>query len=136
MLIGYKKLFPWKEPTEFEPKIIHGYKKHTIRIDKCGRWHAGRKIHHCYGVRTKYFSNFFNNTCSGTQNIEIYHRSGGVFVKIDGSHFYDSININYKNINNMLELARNDGFETIEDFFKWFNIDYKGKIIHWTDLRY
>ena len=26
MILGYKKLFPWKKPTEFDQKIIHGHK--------------------------------------------------------------------------------------------------------------
>jgi len=33
-------------------------------------------------------------------------------------------------------LARNDGFESVDDFFKWFNADFQGKIIHWTDFKY
>lgn len=34
------------------------------------------------------------------------------------------------------ELAMNDGFESVDQFFAWFNKDWKGKIIHWTDLKY
>ena len=34
------------------------------------------------------------------------------------------------------QLAQNDGFDTIEDFFAYFNDDFKGKIIHWTNLKY
>lgn len=37
---------------------------------------------------------------------------------------------------NMLKLAINDGFESIDDFFNYFNEDTTGKIIHWTDLEY
>ena len=33
-------------------------------------------------------------------------------------------------------LAKHDGFNSMEDFFKWFDKDFKGKIIHWTDFRY
>ena len=33
-------------------------------------------------------------------------------------------------------LAKNDGFETIEDFWTFFNDPYQGMIIHWTDTRY
>lgn len=33
-------------------------------------------------------------------------------------------------------LFHNDGFENLFDFFEWFNEDFKGKIIHFTDLRY
>lgn len=33
-------------------------------------------------------------------------------------------------------LALNDGFDSVEDFFEYFNEDFTGKIIHWTDLKY
>jgi hypothetical protein len=33
-------------------------------------------------------------------------------------------------------LMKNDGFESAEQFFNWFNGYFKGKIIHWTDLKY
>ena len=141
MILGYKKLFPWNKPTEFDRKIIHGHKKHTIREDATNRWHAGRKINHCHGVRTKCFDNFYNNSCTGTQTIRIIDWSIGdrkhFSVYIDGSFFY---NTTYRSSNDraikMLELVRNDGFDCLADFFSWFNSDYTGKIIHWTDLRY
>lgn len=28
------------------------------------------------------------------------------------------------------------GFDSVKDFFRYFNKDFKGKIIHWTDLKY
>lgn len=33
-------------------------------------------------------------------------------------------------------LAKNDGFSGVKEFFEWFSEDFKGKIIHWTDLKY
>jgi len=30
----------------------------------------------------------------------------------------------------------NDGFESLQDFFNWFNKPFRGKIIHWTDFKY
>ena len=30
----------------------------------------------------------------------------------------------------------NDGFDSIENFLRWFNKDFEGKIIHWTGFRY
>jgi hypothetical protein len=33
-------------------------------------------------------------------------------------------------------LSVNDGFDSVDDFFEWFNEDFAGKIIHWTDLKY
>ena len=33
-------------------------------------------------------------------------------------------------------LSKNDGFDSIEDFWSFFNQDYQGMIIHWTDTKY
>lgn len=34
------------------------------------------------------------------------------------------------------ELAKNEGFDSAADFFKYFNANFDGKIIHWTDYTY
>ncbi len=34
------------------------------------------------------------------------------------------------------QLAINDGFNSVDDFFQYFNTDFTGKLIHWTDLKY
>jgi len=34
------------------------------------------------------------------------------------------------------QLAKNDGFNSVEDFWNWFTEDFKGQIIHFTDFRY
>ena len=39
-------------------------------------------------------------------------------------------------LDQMETLAIADGFDSIEDFFKYFTNDFTGKIIHWTDLKY
>jgi hypothetical protein len=46
--------------------------------------------------------------------------------------------IDNKKLNSIeiFELAKNDGFDSIEDFFNYFNQDFTGKIIHWTNLKY
>jgi hypothetical protein len=136
MLIGYKKQFPWGLPTCFKGKIIDGIKKHTIRADIHDRWKPGMLIQHAYGVRTKMYEQFKEGQCISIQTIEILHKSGEVFIKIDDKHYFDTMSFNYNTMNAINELASNDGFDSIEDFLKWFNIDFKGKIIHWTDLRY
>lgn len=75
-----------------------------------------------------------------TQTIEIIHYPLTIpkgemryWVKIDGKLFYDVAGIEK---DKMLQLAQNDGFDTIEEFFEYFNEDFTGKIIHWTGLRY
>jgi len=36
----------------------------------------------------------------------------------------------------MEQLAINDGFDCIDDFFAWFNTDFTGKIIWFVDKKY
>ncbi len=128
MLIGYEQ--------QFHAKILDGTKKHTLREDSHDRWHAGMKMHQSAGVRTKQYKLLKLDTCNGTQKIEIIHRSGEVFIKIDDKHYYNSLDTHYNNVMRIVQLFQNDGFDSAEDFFKWFNEDFKGKIVHWTDLRY
>ena len=33
-------------------------------------------------------------------------------------------------------LAKNDGFESMDGFWAFFNEPYQGMIIHWTETRY
>lgn len=33
-------------------------------------------------------------------------------------------------------IVENDGFESIDQFFQYFNEDFEGQILHFTDLRY
>lgn len=139
MIIGYKKQFPWGTPTDFKRKILVDIKKHTIREDALDRWHEGRKINHCHGVRTKSFDNFHNNGCTGTQRIYIGKTKG---CKNQEYWFYNGnrygVIVDKKRLNacEIALLSRNDGFDRVDDFFEWFENGFKGKIIHWTYLRY
>lgn len=107
----------------FVNPILGGKKIHTIREDKHGRWCAGKAIHFCTGLRTKAYNCFRIGTCVSTQTVKI----NGVRVWIDDREL-DSAEIDL--------LARNDGLLVKEEFFAWFNKDFVGKIIHWTDFRY
>ena len=124
MILGFKPQFP-------EP-IKKGIKKHTIREDKHNRWKAGHIIHMATGVRTKLYNCFYKCKCTGTQKIEISVDNDKLMgqiicVYIDSKLLYHS---------DVETLAKNDGFDSAKDFFAWFNKDFSGKIIHWTDLRY
>lgn len=146
MILGYKKLFPWGDPTNFKLKILSGKKKHTIRQDKKNRWISGRKIQHAHGVRTKQYDHFADGECKSTQKIVIeevdYEKDGNYIYKINvrGAEFIkafcvkvDDRLLDWKDI---VRLAHNDGFETTDDFFRWFIDGFSGKIIHFTDLKY
>lgn len=114
---------------DFSPKL------HTIRTGN--RWKAGMKIHPVINNRTKDRFQFAPILeCKSVQDIEIYK---GI-VSIDDEIFYDAWFDNHLKhqslLNNMKDLAINDGFPSVEAFFQYFNTDFKGQIIHWTDLKY
>lgn len=119
MILSFKK--------QFVDPIKNGTKIHSIREDKHGRWKAGRKIHGATGVRTKNYNCFFEEVCKSTQNFEIVYDEDLVFI------FINNVIAHQDQIE---QLAKNDGFDSLEEFFKWFNGDFKGKIIHWTDFKY
>lgn len=124
MVIGFKKQF-------IEP-IMQGIKVHTIREDTHGRWKPGMIMHMATGVRTKQYKQFALKQCESVQDIEVKYRykgkvKRGVTVSIDGLEITSKV---------FFELCANDGFKNGVDFFIWFGNDFKGKIIHWTAIRY
>jgi hypothetical protein len=124
--------------NEFLSKIKEvNPKHHTMREDSKERWSDFCLIHFFINVRTKLMFKFAPTLrVKSTQKVNItWTKAKKAMVFIDDKCFYMqdfSLEGNHK----MLHLAQNDGFETIEDFFTYFNEDFKGKIIHWTDLRY
>lgn len=139
MILSFKKKFPWGTPTDFEQKILSGTKIHTIREDPHGRWKPGRKAHLANGVRTKNYNCFKEGVCISIQDIEIIHYHeyrDEINIVIDGVIKFAMNEHRIFNQDFMNQLAKNDGFESKEDFFKWFDKDFQGKIIHWTDFRY
>lgn len=131
----------------FNPKL------HTIREDKHDRWKAGRSIQMVYrGAGYKIKSHFNKDIpqlakCVSVQIIEIQYLTEKEQEEMRGMTYYDPmIKIDGKPLFNTTTLAENDGFtddpvsKKMEfasgKFLKWFNKDFKGKIIHWTDLRY
>ena len=120
MILGFNKRFP-------QP-ILDKIKKHTIREDKHNRWKAEGIIHMATGVRTKNYNCFYKCKCTGTQIIEIANTPGYPRAVWIDNRLIDTDEIT--------KLAHNDGFKSIDDFFEWFNKDFQGKIIHWTDFRY
>jgi len=130
MILGFKK--------QFKRPILAGTKIHTIREDKTDRWNIGRMIQFATGVRTKKYEQFYEEQCRGIQEIRIawmeWDTDNVAYIWIDevcvGSYFRG------RSTGRCKEIAENDGFENVDDFFKWFNRDFEGKIIHWTDFKY
>lgn len=128
-LDGFDKVgYDWDvDAVDFLPK------KHTLRSDEKDRWKVGMMIHFFINVRTKNMFRFAPRIpVKSIQKVEVqnpYHNNPDYFpnVIIDGRMLIKQ---------EIQELAINDGFDSVDDFFEWFNEDFTGKIIHWTDLKY
>lgn len=123
--------------VSFEKKI------HTIREDKKNLWKAGNDIHFVINNRTKKRFQFAPIVqVKSIQRITIdYSISENEFPHIGinrtiGDYKYLTPTNHFEYVTELQELAVNDGFDSWEDFLKYFNKNFKGKIIHWTDLRY
>ena len=108
-------------------------KPHTIREDPSNRWRVGMDIHFVIYNRTKNRFQFAPVIkCVSTQEIKIIwtpYNTRPLEVQIDNKWF----NPYGRSIK---RLAINDGFPSVEAFFQYFDKNFYGKIIHWTDLRY
>jgi len=110
-------------------------KIHTIREDKKDNWKPGRQIHFVINNRTAKREQFGPvMPCISTQTINInwgYNKEDEQFnelmVLVDGNELTKT---------QIDELAKNDGFDSTEDFLKYFNKNFTGKLIHWTDFKY
>lgn len=115
----------------FEEKILSGEKLHSIRPDWPKRWKAGNKIQMVTGNRTKGRRQFAEKVCTGVQEIVVVFDERG---KID------FVVVDKKQMHNYELLAKNDGLCYL-DFEKFFFDNsvkgvYKGRIIHWSNIRY
>ncbi|MBS4041612.1 MAG: ASCH domain-containing protein [Flavobacteriales bacterium] len=118
---------------EFKERILSGTKKHTIRLDATNRWKVGMMIQlwmHSPRNVTKNPHQFETKQCVSIQRIDI--------VRVDDYLEHTWVFIDGKRLNEdqVQQLAWNDGFNSLIDFWMWFEGGFKGKIIHWTDLKY
>lgn len=125
---------------QFVPRILEGSKIHTIRKDEKKRWKHGTDIHFATGVRTKNYNQFYKSRCKHIDEIEIvwnnpfrtdFNSSSCIRIGDNGDYFTVYINGKIQSYANVLSLAKNDGFDSVEDFARWFNANYRGRIIHW-----
>ena len=120
---------------QFKRPILNGSKIHTIRADKGNRWKAGNKIHFAVGLRTPRYNCFKTGICVSVQKIKIEYAKnksgkpiGKPLILIDDSVYLDDTLLN--------AFVAADGFSSLKAFFEWFDTDFEGKIIHWTDFKY
>ena len=123
--------------VKFDNSIDHSPKIHTIRKDDKNRWKPGIMIDFFINARHKDMFRFAPRIpVVSTQKIRIIHLkdtllgvvlSHKMYVLIDGKRLSDD---------EIDKLAINDGFKDGWAFFEYFNEDFEGKIIHWTNLQY
>ncbi len=124
-------------------------KLHTIREDKNNRWKIGSKIHFTINGRTKNRFQFapvievknvqeIKTTWRATHIGLNYDEERRIITTVGFRKNLIDVEVDKKPIgySQIEKLAINDGFNSIEDFFRFFNKDFSGKIIHWTDLKY
>lgn len=122
----------------------HKPKFHTMREDSKDRWKVGTLIDFFINCRQKNMFRFAPRIpVVSIQKIEIKY-SGGEINTVDiyideqcyVANYSDSYNSSLQRQRKVETLAQNDGFDTVEEFFAYFNEDFTGKLIHWTDLKY
>ena len=106
-------------------------KLHTIREDKNNRWRVGTKIDFFINARQKNMYRFAPVLpVVSIQKIQIIHAefiNDIIIIMIDNRKL---------NLSETQQLAWNDGFENLYEFILFFNKDFEGKIIHWTNYIY
>lgn len=141
----------------FTPKI------HTMREDPHNRWRVGRSIQMVYRGPKYSILDHFNKgipeleKCKGKQYIQLRWAAKSEYVettlplqkiiapasampdkKERECFYYPKVWIDNSEVSESVirELAVNDGFDSVEDFFCWFGKNWSGYILHWTDFRY
>lgn len=119
-------------------------KLHTMREDKNNRWKAGNKIDFFINARQKDMFRFAPVLpVVSIQKVEMIWYGDEiklVNIYIDGECYVQNYGIEFNSSNQrqerMEQLAKNDGFDSVEEFLNYFNTNFTGKIIHWTDFKY
>ena len=113
-----------------EPENQHKTKIHTLRKDKGNRWKKGVKIHFTLWNRTPRQTCFGVRPCTGTQRVVIVPEAKEITL-IDRAEKFGM-----RQITDIEQFAKNDGFDTVEEFWEYFDKPEAYTIIHWTDFKY
>ena len=82
--------------------------------------------------------NVGENDLSVGKVVSIVGENNGVLFVVDSTLRFASVAVDERLLTyeEIIWLAKNDGFANVNDFFKWFSSDFSGKIIHWTNFKY
>lgn len=127
MVVNKKFNFPYylNLPKNYKGKI------HTMREDKIGKWNEGDQIDPMMVEGTTGLFRFLPPIiCKGIQRVKIEY-----FM---GCGNYPNVFIDGQLLSNdeFEQYVINDGFDNPEQFCLYFDKDWKGKLIHWTNFKY
>jgi tRNA G37 N-methylase TrmD len=124
----------------FVEKIKSGAKIHTIRRNVGERWKVGNKIHF-WKDNPRHIAK--NPYCFGTGKvirvnpiaIRYFRQPENSYSYARGNKFVE-VTMNGAKLTRMEceELAQNDGFGSFEEFLDWFDSDFNGSIIFWSNF--
>lgn len=127
----------------------HSPKLHTIRRDEKDRLEEGVLIDFFINARTKKMFRFAPRIpIVSTQEVFMTRRMSVLEISIAKSDSYIGGDDRELSLGEICIMALNDGFDGYQDFHNYFsnlieengkvtgNYWYKGKIIHWTNLKY
>lgn len=127
------------KPNHFVEKIRAGFKVHTIRRDVQNLWHAGMPIELVINIDTPACYQFAPVVyCIRVQRISIRHLETEEVDARKETVTRKEIWIDDRLLTQQEEmrLIANDGFDSPAEFYAYFDQDFKGKLIQWTDLKY
>lgn len=131
------------QPTNFEAQVISGLKKHTIRGNHAywerivNEVNAGNGVLKVRQWSGKPYRSGQIEICQFTKlGIEkvVFKKSSSrkinpvALLKIGNDTFFDK--------KQLVEVAKNDGFDDLQDFIDWFPMEFAGCIIYFNDFKY
>jgi hypothetical protein len=126
MILGFKTMFPWGEPTNFKDKILKGVKKTTIR--KRINWRVGDEIQFCAFDDSELIEQFATGKVKISGNIIIQPSIKMITI---GGFTNDGYKLRSLLDENIELISKDDGFDSVDDFWKYFDKPLQGQIISW-----
>lgn len=128
------------KPTGFKYKILNFIKIHTFR-QSIERYKVGETLHCCYYARNPKMHVFAELICKSVEHVSIHAAKNSKRLSITVSANGKTQLLTHEVVE---EIAKNDGFESVEQMRDWFFPcetpeliqSWHGVIVHWTDKRY
>jgi uncharacterized protein YqfB (UPF0267 family) len=111
---------------QFAPLVATGQKKQTIRAMRKRPFRANDVLFLYTGMRTKNCAKILDTVCKSVEDITIDPKNGQI-----------KLGDNYLSDNEIIELAKADGFDCVEDFYSFFEKNnteiFVGQLIKWEN---